>query len=433
MTILESEIWINCGLATDSHYENKGYEIPRYIDNRGRLKVAKGTKILVRIEDLPKGCSSAKLTKICDDCDKHCYNQSYCTILKSREETDGKDRCVKCGNLYTKRILSENVPYERSLEYYAKENNREYLINEFSIKNNLNPKNVFKTSNDSYLWECHACGSEYQMAVSTRTSGCQNCPYCANRRINHTNCLATTHPNIAKMLAIPLRAYELTYGNFIKEEFICPDCGFRQIKAVYSVVCNGLSCSRCSDGISYPEKFFICLLNELGIYYETQKTFNWSNNKRYDFFIPSLNLIIETHGNQHYEGSFGTTGGKSLQEEQYNDEYKKRLAVSNQINNYIVIDCRKSELEYIKNSILNSKLLEIYNLNKINWLECHKFACNSNLVKTVCDLWNDGIKNTVEIGKIVKLEQSTVRKYLKQGNELFWCDYGIGKNNKKII
>src|SRR5574344_202584 len=46
--------------------------------------------------------------------------------------------------------------------------------------------------------------------------------------------------------------------------------------------------------------------------------------------------------------------------------------------------CRKSELEYIKNNIFESKLNEIFDLSKIKWDECEEFAL-SNRVKEACD------------------------------------------------
>ena len=63
-----------------------------------------------------------------------------------------------------------------------------------------------------------------------------------------------------------------------------------------------------------------------------------------------------------------------------------------------------------------------YDLSKIDWDECNKFASNS-LVKVACDLWNDGIKPTKKIGNILNLHYSTVIRYLRIGNSLGICNY----------
>ena len=45
--------------------------------------------------------------------------------------------------------------------------------------------------------------------------------------------------------------------------------------------------------------------------------------------------------------------GKNLKQEQLNDKYKYDYAIQNGIKNYIVIDARKSDFEFIRNSIIN--------------------------------------------------------------------------------
>ncbi|MEM5599205.1 hypothetical protein AAHB53_28045 [Niallia circulans] len=60
---------------------------------------------------------------------------------------------------------------------------------------------------------------------------------------------------------------------------------------------------KCSDGFSIPEKFMFNLLDYLQVDFDYQKVFDWSLGKRYDFYIPMLNCIIETHGAQHYQYS----------------------------------------------------------------------------------------------------------------------------------
>lgn len=174
--------------------------------------------------------------------------------------------------------------------------------------------------------------------------------------------------------------------------------------------------------MSYPEKFMYSVLEQTEVNFERELSFRWSKGRRYDFYIPSFNCIIETHGAQHYTGSFETIGGRSLIEEIENDENKMQMANLNGIDLYIVIDCRKSESDYIKMNILKSDLKYLLDLTKVNWLKCHEDTTSTS-AKEACDLWNSGIKNTVEIGKILKIDRSTIGMYLKQGVKLGWCDY----------
>lgn len=421
MAILEKEIWVNIVSKNAKHYEELRYEIPRYVDKQGRLKVKKGTKILVNVDDLPNG--NTEVTKICDDCGKHIPNQPYYAILVGRKNGDGKDRCFECGKKKARMKLLNNIKYENSLEYLAKINNKNYLITEYSDKNEKRPSEVAYKSGQEYIWNCSKCGSEYKTTAVSRTDLNSGCPFCAGYKVNHTNSLWTVKPEIAFMLKNKEIGHKVTSGSNSSQEFICPRCRYEQRKTVNYVTSQGfLPCNRCGDGISYSEKFMVDVLNQLSVEYEREKLFDWSEKRRYDFYI-FPNCIIETHGLQHYTGSFESYGGKSFEEEKLNDEIKMKNAISNGINKYIIVDCCKSDMEYIKNSIVSSQLSELYNLNKIDWIRCHEFAFNSTMVRSICDLWNKGIKSSVEIGNIVKLERSAVVRYLKKAKNLGWCDY----------
>lgn len=432
MSILESEVSITLNPANYRYYENLGYELPKYL-NEGNITIKFGEEIVIKVEDLSKG-SHTILTKICDDCKKVISKQKYALILRNRKRGDGKDRCRECGRKKGEKTKKSNISYEKSLSYYAEKNDKIYLLNEFSNKNNIGPSEILFASNDKYLWNCNHCQSEYPASVNNRTSGGCNCPYCANQKVNNTNCLWTTEPEVAKLLTNPEDGYQFTKGSGEKAKFTCPICNNSFMKVVKNVVNLGIGCTRCSDGLSYPEKFMINLLSQSELHYETQKIFEWSLNKRYDFYIPSLNCIIETHGAQHfYENTFNHLGGRSLKEEQLNDELKRNLAINNGIEYYIVVDCSKSELNYIKNSIVNSNLGNVIELSDINWLKCHEFSCGT-LVKTACEIWNSSQLTTTEIGKLLNLERSTIRRYLRRGSELGWCDYSkeeFSKRNNK--
>ena len=432
MAILEEEIWVNV-TGNPKHYEDLGYEIPKRIDSKGNLSIKRGTKILVKVKDLPKG-STVKVTKVCDICGTQIPNQSYGVIIKYRERGDGKDRCFSCGRFKAAKTIVNNVPKERSLEYFAMISGKEYLILEYSDKNKKKPRELYKNSEDICVWNCPKCKSEYTMSVSARTSG-NNCPFCRGLRVNETNCLNTVLPDIAKLLTNKEDGYKVTRNSEKKLNFTCPDCGHIQEKPVVRVVTQGFSCQKCSDGISYPEKFMINLLDQLNVRYEFQKIFNWSKNvkvdnknidgdKVYDFYIKTLNCIIEVNGEQHYNEK--TTYGKNnkgltFRDIQENDKLKYELAIKNNINKYIVIDCSLSDKNYIKNNILNSELTELFNLSDVDWDKCEKWALNS-LVKKTCNLWEQGY-SVSEICKELNISRSTVNRYLKRGRKIGWTTY----------
>lgn len=201
---------------------------------------------------------------------------------------------------------------------------------------------------------------------------------------------------------------------------ICPICGRVKEKSMMVGTLyqsHSIGCT-CGDGHSYPEKIMFNVLEQLKVDFINQLTktkFEWCNGFRYDFYIPSLNIIIETHGMQHYKKT-NKYFLRSLEEEQANDECKKQLALKNEIkeDNYIVIDCRYSKLDNIKQNILNSKLSELFDLNKVDWNKAHNFALCSRVTEC-CDLWNNKTNNIKEIANIMKLNRITIKSYLKKG------------------
>ena len=197
-------------------------------------------------------------------------------------------------------------------------------------------------------------------------------------------------------------------------------CAISKIYANHSIGCI------CSDSISYGEKFVYGLLKQLNIDFIIQlsnTTFKWCDNKKYDFYIPLNNTIIEVNGIQHYKEN---NRGLSLEEEIKNDIFKKELALNNGISNYIVIDCRKSDFEWLYNSILNSELMNLFNLNDIDWIKCEEFARNSNFIKSICDYKNNNKDSSIlEISRLFGFSKSAIRNWLKIGTKLGWCEYKI--------
>lgn len=442
MTIIDKEVLVGIGNNL-TYYENLGYKIPKYKDKSRSIKVKIGTKILVKIDDLPKG-TGTEVKYICDYCDgenqieeKDKY-KAYYKIINGRKIIN-KD-C--CGNKYCqakKRAeirKSKPIPKEESLG-----GKYPHLISEWSDKNKKTPFEYTYGSGDAVWWYCFKCKSVYDMPIYLRGNmGC-GCPYCAGKRVNHTNSLFVTNPEVAKLLKNKERGRELTSYSNKKEIFVCKDCGnSSKPKPISRVVQQGFSCEFCGDGMYYPEKFVFNMLNQLNVKFKKEKVFSWSKNvknknknlsknKKYDFYIPSLNCIIETHGQQHYSKTFEKIGGRSLEDEQDNDEIKEELAIENGIGNYIVIDCSISDLDFIKSNILDSKLSELLDLRNVNWEECHKFAISS-IVKKACNLWSK-YKNVKEISMVIKVDKATVVRYLKQGRKIGLCDYNPQEEGDK--
>lgn len=303
-----------------------------------------------------------------------------------------------------------------------------------------------------YKYKCNKCGfecgehyknQEYKkehwiIEDNLSNNGC----VCCNNKIVSVgiNDIPTTAPWMIKYFQggyNEAKLYTRRSGQRITP--ICPDCGRIKDKDVTIDHINKtktISCL-CSDKVSYPEKFMLSVLEQLELDFKTQFSPSWCkyvdlNNETkigfYDFKLDSCPMIIEMDGGWHTKDN--TMSGKTKEESKYIDNGKDRLALENGYE-VIRIDCAKSELEYIKQNILKSKLSELLDLSNIDWLKCDEFAL-SNRVKEACNYKkNNPNMTTIQIGEIMCLDRATITKYLNIGNKLNWCHYDAKEYQRK--
>lgn len=291
------------------------------------------------------------------------------------------------------------------------------------ILKQIRTSNGKKYTQKGYKYECLIDKNVDSIPEKDLVRG-TGCNVCANQKVvKGYNDLWTTHPEKARLLENLEDGYNYSYGSNIKVNWICEDCGnIIKNKGIYDFVSSKYPCNRCSDGISYPEKFMCSVLDQINLEYIREYSPNWASNRRYDFYIASINSIIEVHGSQHYEKRINPLFRKTSKEEQENDFNKKWDSLNNNTVNYIVIDASESNIEYIKRSVVNSRISWMYDISKVDWNKCEEFACSS-LVKVACDHWNEGMRSAKIIGEEMNMSTGTIIKYLKKGKNIGWCDY----------
>jgi len=99
--VLPQMVEIELSGSVVKYYEEKGYEIPRSLDNWGRLRTPKGTKILVNVLDLKEQSGIFVLVQ-CDYC-KEKFSKRYADYINSINISKvNKDSCKDCSILKTK-------------------------------------------------------------------------------------------------------------------------------------------------------------------------------------------------------------------------------------------------------------------------------------------------------------------------------------------
>ena len=316
-----------------------------------------------------------------------------------------------------------------------KKTQKEYIVD--VAKKNLNVEVIGTYINDTTKipHKCRICGYKWDITPSNVLCG-RGCPVCYRHIIGHApeyknSIWASKYRKLAEYYGITEEQMKTIMPHSKQKITLpCPNCGYKKNISMDHLFDSGFGCNKCSDGISYPEKFMMSLLDQLHIRYNYQYYPDWIDNKRYDFYLPDYNCIIETHGGQHYEKN---TRGRTLQEEQENDIIKEQTARNNGIKSYIVIDCRKSELNWIKDSIIKSCLLNMLNYNEsnIDWIKCNMDAMTSK-IKMAADLWNDKTNKTIgDIATIMNVCTHSILHWLKKANISGLCDYTAYENRKR--
>lgn len=296
------------------------------------------------------------------------------------------------------------------------------ILEQNKIKRNKNNDQLIK----GYVCKCLICNHIFPI---TETALCTYhiCPACCKRPkklVIGINDLQTKFPDIAKMLCNKEDGITHIYNSTDKVDWVCPICGdIIPQKAIDYVLSRGLKCPHCTDKhLKYPERVMFELLKLLNIDFQMHISFPWSKNKEYDFYIPSLSCIIETHGGQHYKRWGTWENGRTLEEEQENDIIKQKLALNNGIKKYIIIDCRYSDFNFIFKNILNSELNTLFDLSNLDLFDWRNRTC-SNYVRKISEYWNNGLKTYDQLCEITKMSKSLIKGYLKEGAKLGLCDY----------
>ena len=281
------------------------------------------------------------------------------------------------------------------------------------------------------------CGHVHKTTPDNYKSG-SSCPYCSsNKVLKDFNDLATTHPHLIPYFPNKEDAHKYSAHSGKKVKLRCPYCGYVKIMKISDLTKYGFSCDLCSDGTPYSEKLMANVLNKLKIKFKKGLTYDNGKHK-YDFYVKDFGkngAIFETNGNQHYEEvNWSKSGGRTLDEEQAIDEYKKYDAINNYDfaeEDYHQVDCRYSTLEWCRPNIEKalSQYIDVTVLTDEDWEEMDLMCQNSNLIKVV-DYYNIHKCTATIISKELDMPIATVCKYLKRGVELGLCDYD-GRSNMK--
>ena len=205
----------------------------------------------------------------------------------------------------------------------------------WSKKNNIKPREVFKSSNKKYLFDCDKCFHEFECQLNSITNSNNWCGFCANQKLcNDENCKMclnksfASHPRVIHWSSKNgnINPRELfKSANSKKHLFVCEK--MHEFESSLNSISNmGSWCPKCVN------KTETKLYERMIPFYPSMKTQykqEWCKNKQclsFDFCIPEHNIIIELDGIQHFKQVSNWISPEITFE---NDKYKEKCANEN--------------------------------------------------------------------------------------------------------
>lgn len=169
-------------------------------------------------------------------------------------------------------------------------------------------------------------------------------------------------------------------------------------------------------------------MKQAHVQFEVEKSFTWSDNKRYDFYLPDQDCIIEVHGAQHFGYGFEGLSGFSLEDQRRRDSEKMCNASKNGIESFVIIDASDTSVTYIANQM--EKFLDVFGINaKIDRTRCEQDAMR-NLTKETASMWNNGM-TVKEMCLILGVSNHCVIGALKSAASIGLCDYSPESSHRR--
>lgn len=261
--------------------------------------------------------NSSPITIKCLDCGQiKTYTRIYGILDKSKTRF-----CSNCGETVSQRQAKEKI-----------ESKGYKFINYLYSKDNAG-KTIFQIE-----FQCPYCGLNTIRRIWNVLHICDECEYCGRgHRAKKPNFLfekelLEKRPDFFSEYSL-LEEYK-TAREKIKVRHLA--CNFIFQVSPDNLLHKEAGCPRCNRYNSKGSRAIKSWLVEQKIDFETEKKFEWSENKRYDFYLPKQNLLIEFNGKQHYEPIPFFCQSRTFEESQAADQFKEQAAIEHGYNFLII-------------------------------------------------------------------------------------------------
>ena len=265
-------------------------------------------------------------------------NQPFEIVEYTRVSKPFVIKCLKCGkiaryasfnNYYNSKRLGICSCYNQNNKFTQHNDNIKKV--EDIINNDSDIEFIeywYKVDTKKYMIrvKCLKCNQIYSKPIVEFIKN-KSCPFCIGKELLNTQALKSILSNEYELLS----QYKSTNDYIIVKH----KCGFiwrTKAKKLY----NYIGCPRCNKKRSKGEQKIEAYLISHNLDFEIEKSFSWQSNlkRRYDFYLPNFNLLIEYNGEQHYlQNAYFKV---PVEEQKLIDQEKQEEALQHGFN-YLVI------------------------------------------------------------------------------------------------
>ena len=239
---------------------------------------------------------------ICSGSEKKCWfdcdtcHHSFQTVLFILKK---ENHCPYCTN---QRLCEEDCDY-----CFQKSCASHRMAEEWSAKNQVQPRQAFLQSNKKAIFDCKQCGHEYETTINHYYNRDGSCAYCSNQKLCDQECdicfnkSFASHPKVgcwnSKNTKLPRQVFK---GSEHRAIFTCDKCSSEFDAKVYNIL-TGYWCPYCKN--KSEAKMLQFLSNE---YSECKKQlrFDWCRFSKTNSIMPFDfgvgKILIELDGEQHF-------------------------------------------------------------------------------------------------------------------------------------
>ena len=247
---------------------------------------------------------------------------------------DGQPNCIKKGvwcsycSSSPKKLCDNDDCKLCFVKSFASSDKSQY----WSIKNQLKPRQIFKSTGIKYLFDCIICNHSFNVSPLHITQENNWCPYCVNQKLCDDECKLCFNKSFASSNKAQywsdknkLKPRQVFKKSDSKKFIFNGICG-HEFNGTLGHITNGGWCPYCVNKTEQK------LYEEIVMFYPLitqQYKVEWCRNKNYlpyDFALVTDRIIIELDGRQHFEQVSNWTSPEDTHE---NDIYKMKCAKKN--------------------------------------------------------------------------------------------------------